>query len=208
MRSRRLFTFFSVLSLLLCVAVCGSWIYSYSPPRTAAPRELPAGRSRFECRRGQFLLARHRANPERPRVWTTVFLPASGAGNGALVRAAVFAAASPVDPRTGLPAADLLSRPYGAAKGVAGHRLSNGGGFGLSLVRLPGPGAELGTVFWVAAVPHWCLALFFAVLPARWLLKLIRRRRTSLAGLCHQCGYDLRATPGRCPECGAEPAVR
>jgi len=41
-----------------------------------------------------------------------------------------------------------------------------------------------------------------AVLPALWVIAYRRRRRRFRAGLCRVCGYDLRASPGRCPECG------
>lgn len=58
------------------------------------------------------------------------------------------------------------------------------------------------------AVPHWSAALALSVLPAAWLVRWRARaaaRRRAEAGLCARCGYDLRATTGRCPECGQVP---
>jgi hypothetical protein len=53
--------------------------------------------------------------------------------------------------------------------------------------------------------PHWFAVALFAALPAWQLARLHRRRMAKREGRCSKCGYDLRATPERCPECGAVP---
>jgi hypothetical protein len=59
------------------------------------------------------------------------------------------------------------------------------------------------------AMPYWFPAMLFAIAPLIELRRRIRSRRTNQIGLCPKCGYDLRATPDRCPECGTalEPRV-
>jgi hypothetical protein len=53
-------------------------------------------------------------------------------------------------------------------------------------------------------VPHWLLAAPLLLAPLERLRRTLRSRRRRRAGLCAHCGYDLRVTPGRCPECGTE----
>lgn len=55
----------------------------------------------------------------------------------------------------------------------------------------------------VFIVPCWVMLVLFGVLPLMPLVSAIRRlRRHKSVGTCQHCGYDLRATPERCPECG------
>lgn len=53
--------------------------------------------------------------------------------------------------------------------------------------------------------PYWSCAVISLPLPVLALRRLWRRRRSQLRlrrGLCSACGYDLRDSPERCPECG------
>lgn len=55
------------------------------------------------------------------------------------------------------------------------------------------------------SIPLWSLALLFLTISCFLILvPLYRRRKLKKLGLCMTCGYDLRASEGRCPECGLE----
>lgn len=68
----------------------------------------------------------------------------------------------------------------------------------------PASSAELTYI----AFPCWLAAALLAIPPTLrtpTYLKRRRRRNRECRGVCVACGYDLRMTPHRCPECGSIP---
>jgi len=66
----------------------------------------------------------------------------------------------------------------------------------------------LGRFVEVRVAPGWPLLISLALV-SLWVMLAVRGRRRARrdGGRCLQCGYDLRATPQRCPECGSVPVA-
>ena len=84
---------------------------------------------------------------------------------------------------------------YGARRQFAG--------FGVGSERFLG--AHAGSTVDYVMAPYWAIIAACAPVP---IISLVRSRRRRLArrlNHCQTCGYDMRATPHRCPECGSIP---
>ncbi len=65
--------------------------------------------------------------------------------------------------------------------------------------RQPGPVASFNRI----QIANWAICFLTAAIAFSSLI--LRKRLAPNPGSCPSCGYDLRATPYRCPECGAIP---
>ena len=196
---RRLLNLLTTSSLVLCASVALLWIRSYMGGEGAAhagPRHNAAinsftGHIGIELWRGE------------------------GAGNFDLLEPDGRDASA-----TGL-FADIdesISRPdhHAAAwsyRGAARPPLVAGSGFlaavgvsvGNDVVVATSPAGLppwSGSISWIT-LPYWLILAVIAI-PAVWRgQNLLRQRLRPQPGYCPRCGYDLRATTDRCPECGA-----
>ena len=151
-------------------------------------------------------IALSRFSPSRPSYLTRFDLfrhdisIMSGSKYGVIVRA--YAAGTAMVPLNAQ--RDLKTTGEDVAYGRAFHfGITWGDGYTISNITSKSPsivpGRKWKEVQFIFRVPIILLAIsscLFAYIS-------IKMRRGSPPGLCVKCGYDLRATPDRCPECGA-----
>ena len=179
---RRLFTILSALSLLLCVAVVALWVRSY-------------------WRHDSIHWTRHNFDDPSPRspIRVETVTAESECGRAGLrwwrYESREWTGSVP-DP--GLRVASRSNPDYSSG-------FSNETKLGCWLHRSVA-GVDLHFAdtteqrIWRIEFRMWLIAVATAALPG--FRAFARSRRSNPAGICPACGYDLRATPDKCPECG------
>lgn len=184
---RRLFTLASALSLLLFMAVVGLWVRSYWVSENVAwnHRGTIVGVDRMETEidlstgRGglSFVLFRSRNDP----------------ADNSDIKAFYYL---------------RYTKNFYGGEGRTARSMWNRLGFfaGTESESFPLMGVRAQTDWWVT-FPFWTLAVAAVLLPSLVAMKLLRllRNQPERGCRCRRCGYDLRGTPNRCPECGTVP---
>lgn len=187
---RRLFTIASALSFVLCVCSLAVWVRGYfvhdvvkyakgtgDPTRDGIPRSVHEGRWLYVVSaRGSLIVRTTHIKGDGP-----VMEPLPSGEQWEYFQA---------KPSDSLIKIDLRQAKATRSEwlGFAVHAYNRNIGFSVAL-RL-------------VAIPCWFPAVLTAILPLWWLRGVRNQRRRRHLNLCLTCGYDLRATPDRCPECG------
>jgi hypothetical protein len=168
-----LFNSLAALSLALFIATIALWVRSYRV-RDAAPGSLSNTGLQIISSRGRLVVLRA----------TLIQSPTPSTARAIIVRNFLVLACT---------GDQLLNVPA----------LSNGYGFGHASTE--GNHSVNGRIvvgyrFDLLAVPYWSVIFLLAIIPA---LAINRSRSAHFRtkGHCPTCGYDIRATPERCPEC-------
>ncbi|HEV8605481.1 MAG TPA: hypothetical protein VGQ99_08960 [Tepidisphaeraceae bacterium] len=202
MKPRLLTRFLTILSALLCLATAFLWIRGHYA-RDGIWYSTDSMRYSLHSYRGRIFAWTLSVAPNpTAMVWSTPLKM----GTGFQLDSVADSWYAPyIGPSKGINLeTDFLEVPSawgGVDKKWLGFRyVRNDAWYPRAQLQMGYPTARSRAIF----VPHWAVVLLTAILPAIALLRFVRNR--GKIGQCRTCGYDLRATPGRCPECGTEPS--
>jgi hypothetical protein len=197
----RLFTFVSALSLLLCVATCALWMRSYSA-KPAVTFWTSKGLSEVVCERGRAWIDNDPQREHERELPGRVQDKALQVYEETREMSKAYDKAYEKAKKSGSKSKDGLAKIGKDAEFtlVRAFRLQD---LSRQLARQP-----MTPAFSISA-SLWTVAMASGVLPATWVIRLslsrLMRKKRLKGNLCPSCGYDLRATPDRCPECGTAP---
>jgi hypothetical protein len=190
------------LSMLLCAGTVVLWVVSCSSD-IRPPTTLASGKSCLLSWRGQLVLMHHHCIEQTVpgmTVLTTAKLVTERHSSSVHLTVEVRST-----PREEWDAELDIHETTDMSRRVSGSWSNGGFGWstaGVTSTRISTP------ILSSAAIPYWILTMLFASPVAWWVWDRCRSVRRRHAGLCLICGYDLRATPDRCPECGTHASAK